>query len=214
MRYKVNGVEYDANSNVNQKIKGYFIEREVFYCMTSEVEYIIRKSFENCTSNDLPFTEDDIENYYGKSCNSCGCESFTEVWPDDPDVKIEKNEDEDIVSYKCPCCGMEHETETEARECCNQKLYKCDDCGRIYTEDEYYNLDDSYPEVFEWWAVTDWFGEKLKRHGETVISCVWGKTYWGRQTTGQAILLDYVVSKICCEMEILQGQAYSWEGRT
>jgi len=50
---------------------------------------------------------------------------------------------------------------------------------------------------------------QLKEKGHPVLE--WGNNYyWGRCTTGQAILLDYVISKICEEMEILQGQKYDW----
>ena len=65
------------------------------------------------------------------------------------------------------------------------------------------------PKSFEWWAVSNWFGEKLKARGEVVLDC-WGKSYWGRQTTGQAISLDYVIASIADEMQILDGQAHSW----
>ena len=37
-----------------------------------------------------------------------------------------------------------------------------------------------------------------------------GMTVWGRATTGQAILLDGVISEICSDMEILEGQANEW----
>ena len=55
----------------------------------------------------------------------------------------------------------------------------------------------------------NWFGEQLKARGEVVLDC-WGKAYWGRQTTGQCISLDYVIASIADEMQILDGQAHSW----
>ena len=33
---------------------------------------------------------------------------------------------------------------------------------------------------------------------------------WGRCTTGQAILLDGVITRICADMGILEGQEYAW----
>jgi hypothetical protein len=62
-------------------------------------------------------------------------------------------------------------------------------------------------EVFEWWAVSTWLAEKLEEEGECIIN---QESIWGRQTTGQAILLDYVISKICAKLEILEGQENSW----
>ena len=64
-------------------------------------------------------------------------------------------------------------------------------------------------EIFEWWIVTDFLYRKLKAHGEPVLE--WGDNYyWGRTCCGQAIRLDWVISKICEEMEILSGQKYDW----
>ncbi len=65
-------------------------------------------------------------------------------------------------------------------------------------------------EIYEWWIVTSYLYEKLKEKGQPVLE--WGNNYyWGRCTTGQAILLDGVISDICIDMEILEGQKYSWE---
>lgn len=55
------------------------------------------------------------------------------------------------------------------------------------------NLDN---EVLEWWLVTDWLAEQLAEQGETIIDdygCYW----WGRQTSGQAICMDAVMTSIC-----------------
>jgi hypothetical protein len=60
-------------------------------------------------------------------------------------------------------------------------------------------------EVYEWWLVTSWFEDKLKEKGEVFLE-LFGETWWGRQCTGQAILLDYVIGSIGEDMEILEGQ--------
>lgn len=64
--------------------------------------------------------------------------------------------------------------------------------------------------VFEHWIVTDWLADKLESYGEKVIRDFFGLTIWCRPTTGQAILLDGVISAICEEMEILSGQKNDW----
>ena len=51
-----------------------------------------------------------------------------------------------------------------------------------------------FPEIYEYWAVSDWLARKLEGYGEIVIDCY--PTIWGRCTTGQAILLDSVIVKI------------------
>ena len=67
----------------------------------------------------------------------------------------------------------------------------------------------SLQEIYEWWIVSRFLYEKLKDKGEPILQ--WGNNYyWGRGCTGQAILLDDVISEICKDMEILDGQKYSW----
>lgn len=56
---------------------------------------------------------------------------------------------------------------------------------------EYLRVDPEQREVMEWWAVTGWLASKLEDRGEIVIA-----GYWGRQCTGQAILLDGVICDI------------------
>lgn len=112
-----------------------------------------------------------------------------------------------LVEQEVFCC-MTHEVEYMLRTQYNTKdpLITDDDVQNMYDEET-----DSYAEVFEWWAVSDWFGEKLKEKGEVIIDTVWGKTYWGRCTTGQAICLDGVIFDIAYDMEILKDMEHSWE---
>lgn len=71
------------------------------------------------------------------------------------------------------------------------------------------NIDYNYFEAYEFWAVDDFLGRKLKEAGE-MVEDIFGLTVWGRCTTGQAILLDYVISQICENMGILEGQESDW----
>lgn len=57
---------------------------------------------------------------------------------------------------------------------------------------------DTEEEIIEWWLVTWWLAERLREQGEVVIQeydCYW----WGRQTSGQAIVHDHVIKTICEE---------------
>lgn len=71
------------------------------------------------------------------------------------------------------------------------------------------NIDYDYNEALEHWVVTDYIGKKLKDKGE-IIEEFQGLTIWGRCTSGQAILLDCVISEICNDINILSGQKYEW----
>jgi len=72
------------------------------------------------------------------------------------------------------------------------------------------NLDYEYTEAYEHWIVSDYLAKKLEEQGE-IVGDLYGLTVWGRCTTGQAILLDGVISNICEEMEILEGQRNEWK---
>lgn len=55
-------------------------------------------------------------------------------------------------------------------------------------------------EIYEHWAITDWFAGKLEERGETVRrDILGGLTVWARPTTGQAIAIDHVVETIARE---------------
>ena len=63
-----------------------------------------------------------------------------------------------------------------------------------YKEDE----DGNYPEVYEFWAVDGWLYDKLEARGEIVFKML-DFSVWGRQATGQAIKMDYVIEEITKE---------------
>ena len=50
-------------------------------------------------------------------------------------------------------------------------------------------------EPFEFWIVSDYFASKLKENHHLVTNH-WGFWMWGRETTGQSILIDYIFQKI------------------
>lgn len=155
-----------------------------------------------------------------QTCSGCGSSScFDEVDVTDlNDSKFQNpNYDSDVPEpvepYICPVCGLTYPTLAQARTCCeSETVHVCQYCGAVYSDDEYDDLDTTPPEIFEWWAVSNWFGEKLKARGEVVLDC-WGKSYWGRQTTGQVISLDFVIASIAKEMQILDGQPHSWASK-
>jgi hypothetical protein len=55
-------------------------------------------------------------------------------------------------------------------------------------------------EVYEHWIVSEWLADKLEAQGEKVDRDFAGLTVWARTTTGQAIRLDYVIERICEEV--------------
>ncbi len=57
-------------------------------------------------------------------------------------------------------------------------------------------IDPYETEVYEHWAVTDWFADKLEAAGEKVDRDFAGLCVWARTTTGQQISADEVVTRI------------------
>ena len=58
---------------------------------------------------------------------------------------------------------------------------------------------EEFDDVFEWWLVTPYMAEMLKDNGEVIFAdydCYW----WGRQTSGQALWMDWVIQKIAEDM--------------
>jgi hypothetical protein len=50
----------------------------------------------------------------------------------------------------------------------------------------------------EQWVVSEWLGKRLKEKGEVVESFA-GHTIWGRDTSGQRIVMDKVIQIIYME---------------
>lgn len=52
-----------------------------------------------------------------------------------------------------------------------------------------------FREPYEFWIVSDFLAQKLKEHDQ-LLTNHWGFWIWGRETTGQSILIDWVFQKI------------------
>lgn len=218
MSYKVNGKEYEYWSCKNQRILDRLVEREVYCCMTSEVEFMLALVQEG-VDGDNPFCEDDINKTISPCCSECdsvyGFDELTVGEMEDSEFEmgtdINDDTDEQENGYLCPICGTWHKTIEETRNCCgeDETVFRCRDCGKILSEDEYQNLDYKPQEIYEWWAVSVWFGEKLAEQGCVVIES-YGKSYWGRCTTGQSISLDGCIANIASNMKILDGMENDW----
>ena len=222
MSYTVNGREYDDWSVKNQRILDSLIDREVYCCMTSEVEYMLSKAQYEEDDDNNPFSMNDYDKTFSPCCDKCnssyGFDEITvkemkdEEFESDTELNYDTDELED--GYLCPACGIWHKSIKEARDCCDNDeiVYRCRDCGKIYSEDDYQRLDYKPQEIYEWWAVSVWFGEKLEEQGCTVVES-YGKSYWGRCTTGQSISLDGCVINIAKNMNILDGMENDWGDR-
>ena len=192
----------NSNSTINQNIKSKFVSQHVYCNVNSMVQYILNKGFEDSTT---PFSFDDVSNYsvypeyIGEYANFEGGKD------EQRDAEIDRLKDLQSDLYDeiqdLPNNNDAHDVD---------RLSLSLETKRDTIQSEIVNLENleqEYQDIFEWWAVSDFLAEKLNNLGHCIIE---SENIWGRTTTGQAILLDYAISQICAEMEILEGQKNSW----
>ena len=168
------------NSSKNQDIKRQFVEREVYANVGTMTEYILNKSYDD---SEAPFSWDDVENYYIDNS-----EKIAEI--------EEKREEEITESEEL----LENEEISEFTHDRNLEQINEKYDNQI---EELQNEQEEPQEIFEWYLVFNFLCNKLAEKGEPVLM---DEGIWGRTCTGQAILLDHVISEICEDMEILEGQ--------
>lgn len=195
----INEVLQESNSTTNQQIKGEFVANHVYCNVNSLVEYCLSKGFEDSNS---PVNLDELENYYtfpewskDLQGETLYFEGGTQEQKDSFLAEFERliEESENLLESE-KISELTHERNVELIE---------------EAKEEFENLESEPQEVFEWWAVSEYLFRQLRERGYVVI--ITGSCYvWGRTTTGQAILLDGIISRICADMEILDGQSNSW----
>jgi len=194
-----NGIERDSHNNVNQDILDKFVSKHVYANVSSLVEFSLKNSYND---EEAPITYDDIENFCtypefsGKWLKFHGGNSDDrQIALDEADELIEKIEerislaeerDDDFIVSRWKDILLDIESEKEKIE----------------------NLDEEASEVFQWFIVSGFLVHKLKEDGQVVCEY---DNIWGRQTFGQHISLDGVISRIAIDMKILEGQNNSWE---
>ena len=115
---------------------------------------------------------------------------------------------ENLSATSCPDCGSANTIQDDPDILDGDKPYKCSFCGSRFHDEPEAEMQG----IYEYYIVTDWLGEKLRDRGEPVFERYLG-WIWGRTCTGQAIALDGVISDICYDMEILEGQRHEWNVR-
>lgn len=114
-------------------------------------------------------------------CFTSEVEYILSRWDYD-DAPFTYDDIEQFYNPYCAECGEGYTSFTEDENDEGDTIYVCDDCGRVYTEDEYDALDTQPSEIYEWWAVSSFLAKKLSEHGHCVIDgpCAY---YWGKTQT-------------------------------
>lgn len=179
----------EHNSTRNQEIKGAFVSREVYYCQSYLVEELFKKE---------SVSYEDVSNWW----------EYT-VCLSDGEVCLSENEKEEMIE------ALEEKLSELDDESCglNGDVLNLVEKKMSEVNDDIHalnNCDASPAEIYEWWLISDWLADKIESNGGCILREL-GCTWWGRQTTGQAILLDGMISRICEDMEILEGQPSEWK---
>ena len=157
-----------------QEICGRLVRNEVLACVT----WLVDELMEN--NPDLLYDDGRVVNMSRRTCPECG-ESIEGV-----DVGYDDNGNE-IMGW--PSWADESADEQEWLD----DHYQCPNCDHVFHED---NAGEGWAEVYEWWIVSSWLAEKLEARGHVLFD----DEVWGREATGQAILLDGVIRDICREL--------------
>ncbi len=167
----------DNNSRQNQSIKRDFVAREV-YCCASSLIYQLQED---------GHYQDEILEFSLKD-----------------EIKEEDLKGDIIQDY------IEELAEWIKDKYIDGEEVTIDDLDKEELKELAYDLNinvDDYLEpceALEHWIVSDWLADKLEAYGELVTKDFLGLTIWGRACSGQAILLDWVISKICNDLDMLK----------
>ena len=155
---------------------------------------INQKILAKIVENNIKFCVSDMVEYILKAAYLCSHR--------DADPPFTDNDIKNLYEYNCTECGETLEYSDD------EKIIICPNCNAQF--DDIYDCDIRQKEVYQWFIVDRRFAEKLKKQNEIIIETP-SNCIWGRQTFGQEIFLDGVISQIALQMEILEGQRYSWE---
>ena len=165
----------DYNSSENQSIKSDFVNREV-YCCASSLIYQLRE--------DGHYT-DEIMEFSLKD----------ELREEDLKDEIREYYKKELKEYL-----KDRFTEETSLEVLDTEELK------DLADDLNIDIDNFIEpeEALEHWIISDWLADKLEAYGELITKDFLGLTIWGRTCSGQAIMLDYVISQICNDLDMLK----------
>lgn len=205
------------HSPTNQRILGDLVHREVVCCVSMLVSHFASNPD---TLNGSDYNYDEVLSLCENRPDSSDwglekCKNFLEnkgeplpepnPWDMDREELIETGFASGVEI--CPPDYYNHLTEDNLRKNVIDAIDH-EEMGGI--EDWREAVQDCDPdEVYEHWVVSDWLARRLREKGET-IGELFNLTIWGRQNSGQAILLDNVIAEIAAEMQILEGQQNDW----
>jgi len=150
----------------------YFCDNFIYnksLCMSTEVEYMLKKSLED---NESPLSYDDYEQFY-YDLDEYKSDLIEEINQDDDRTQEEKNDlIEELKGF--------------------DDIYDLENFAIDNLLDSNIDNYERQTEVMQWFIMDDRILYQLAERGEVVLN----DTYWGRQAYGQAIEMDGVFIEI------------------
>lgn len=186
-----------SDSAVNQRIMSNLVEREVIQCVSSLVHHFATNE---AALDGSDYSQEDIIDLCTNRPDHS--ERIEEIENEISELEDKQSDLEDELSDG----EGDRKQEIIEAELATMKS----NLSKLESEkDDLESEQEDGHEVYEHWAVTKWFANKLKAHGETVGE-LFDMQIWGRCTSGQSISIDSVIFEIANDMEILDGQKHSW----
>lgn len=148
-----------------------FIGEQVVLNVTSEISYIIQKSYEDVNA---PLSHEDLDEERTKSLKENDIMERMAF-----NLKVDKN-----ILVKV---YEESKDNTKENFKINNDSYDCEDLDNLFNEAKQELIDEI--EVYSWYVVGDRLRYWLEQEGEIILN----GSYWGRQAGGQSVALDYPV---------------------
>ena len=149
-----------------------FVSDCVHCCVSSEIDYIIKKSYDD---NETPINHEDT--YF----------IDYDRMKENLIYNFEDNK-EDIINF----CNDENTYNRRVKTQGDFEVFlntiSDDEANEL---NDLLNFDVEYLEIYEWWVISDPLLYRLEQQGQVTIN----SKFWGRCTTGQHISLDYCVMR-------------------
>jgi len=178
-----------------QREVGRFVKNNVTECQSMLVDHLLSTGV---------FEYEDITNCWFYRVDLSDGEEYFNTWEqvEEKKAEVEERKDrlEDIVNELEERLELSEDEGaililTNSIETLQKALESCGD--DLFTLDR---AESEPKEIYEWWLVRRDFLDDLEEKGEPVLRTDYGD-WWGRCTTGQAILLDSVICNLYDEFK-------------
>jgi len=153
-----------------------FIDDCVCYCVTSEINYILKKSYED---GEAPLSYEDLDLFDIDTAREQIIYLFNEIETDEEQEDFLNKISDDLFNKLDKKEKRENKLSEYLKQCDKEELKTI--CESLDIE-----RDTTDAEVYEWWIISDPLKYRLEQEGEIFLN----NEYWGRQTTGQSISQD------------------------